>query len=62
MYVQVPILVLLQNGNLITPGIVAVHAWRVSSVLCLTNMICTITGQNRQPLICSVYFIVHISN
>ena len=41
------ILVLLQAGYLIIPGIVAVIARRVGLVLCLTNKICAIKCQNR---------------
>ena len=47
MYVWVPILVLLQAGYLITPGIVADVARRVYTVLCPVNLIPIFPGQYR---------------
>ena len=46
-YIHVYILVLLQAGYLIIPGIVAIVTRRVVSVVCLTSKICTVPGQSR---------------
>jgi len=48
-YVYVTILVLLQDGYLITPGIVAFVARHVGAVLWPINEIFAFFGQERQP-------------
>ena len=61
-YIHVDILVLLQAGYLIAPGIVAVVVRHVRAIQRPINKVSIFTGQDLQPCLNSVSVIVHLAN